>query len=657
MNGDHVVDLSDPVWNEISLRLHSKLTPKDIYDTIVLDKGLCKTKMIQALKTERSVFSGENPEISENMTEITPIVECDAINESNDEFNETLNEFKYSILQSNGQIVLKDDPVWNKISRRLKSMKSDEIYSRIVNNHENCRTRLFGVNLIHENKFFETLFAHRKLIITSNNSIANIKNEVWRKISEKLNGTLTPKDVHMRVIKDIDNCRTKLFESLSKKDLTRPQYIINKDKFLDLIISYKDSILKNGSHAKPSDPIWMELASKLNFVVKPLTLYNNFMLNRHNCQQKLVEACEVNKNDWPISSKITSQMDHDYTKGDVDTSFEDLVSMRQKVGYVQENDFIDACLVFKDRLVTNNSIVPSTDKVWNDISKHLNYAIKSKTAYLRFKRNTHNCQEKLFGNYKLNENVYEESYATEDQSIENEMFFDAISIFKHSIINNGIFATESSPVWLDVSNLMNNLLAPDEAFWKFRQNVDLCRTKLIKQCIEDWSNEPSLVIKNRIQLIKSKESLWKKSSKSKRNSKNDVKSLNTNDNTFYDAIYKHKRDIFHNDLVANCTSPVWTTVAKELNNEMEPSTIYSRFKNNMTKCNLKFAEAAQRHNIYKLKQTRVGKRTLLSTDDNSNDSCDRNNLIIDNGDDGEIETRMEKFSNKNSTHDHETTSV
>ncbi|MDD0148626.1 hypothetical protein PSY31_23350, partial [Shigella flexneri] len=85
---------------------------------------------------------------------------------------------------------------------------------------------------------------------------------------------------------------------------------IDKDKFLDVIINHKDSILKNGTHAKPSDSIWREIASKLNFLVKPLTLYNNFMLNRHNCQQKLLEACETDKNEVissPISSKITSQ--------------------------------------------------------------------------------------------------------------------------------------------------------------------------------------------------------------------------------------------------------------------------------------------------------------------------------------------------------------
>lgn len=641
MNGDHVVDLSDPVWNEISLQLNSTLTPETIYDTISQDKNSCKTKMIQALKTERSVFSGENPEASENMTELTPIVECNVINESVDNFNDILSEFKNSIVQPNGQIALKDDPVWNQISRRLKNLKADEVYSHIINNYENCRTQLFGVNPVHKNKFFEAIFANRKLIINNNNVIASIDNEVWTKISEKLNYALTPKEIYTRFIKDVDSCRSKLLKS-SKKDLTRSQGI-DKDKFLDIIINHKDSILKNGSHAKPSDPIWREIASKLNFLVKPLTLYNNFMLNRHNCQQKLLEACELDKKEVissPMSSKITSQMDHDYIKGDMDTSFEDLISMRQKVGYVQENDFIEACLVFKDRLVKNNCIVPSTDTVWNDISKHLNYAIKAKTAYLRFKRNTHNCQEKLFESFPLNELSYEgddEPFSIEDQSIENEMFFDAISIFKHSIINNGIFAIESSPVWLDVSNLMNNLLTPEEAFWKFRQNIDSCRTKLIKKCVADWNNESSLVIKNRIQVIMSKESVWNETLKSEQisrmNKKNYTKPLNMNDDTFYDAIYKYKHDVFHNDLIANCNNPVWTAIAKELNNELEPTTIYLRFKNNMTKCNLKFAEAAQRHNIIKLKQKQDQMEKQLQIDENSNDSCDQS-MIVD-CDDGE----------------------
>lgn len=630
MNGDQVVDLSDPVWNEISLQLNSKLTPKSIYDSISQDKDLCKTKMIQALKTERSVFSGENSEVSEDIPELTPIVECNVYNET-DDFDEILTEFKDSILQSNGQLALKDDPVWGQISSRLKDTKPDEIYSRIINDYKNCRTKLFGINPVHKNKLFEAIFAYRHIVINKN-IIANINNEVWTKISEKLGYALKPREIYIRFIKDVDGCRTKLLKS-SNKDLTRSQGI-DKDKFIDVIISHKDFILKNGSHAKPSDPIWREIASKLNFLVKPLTLYNNFMLNRHNCQQKLLEACELNTKDMvfsQMSSKITSQMDHDYTKGDADTNFEDVVSMRQKVGYVQESDFIDACLVFKDRLVKNSCIMPSTDKVWNDISKHLNYAIKAKTAYLRFKRNTHNCQGKLFGSLKLKDLYYEgdeESHSVEDQSIENEMFFDAMSIFKHSIINNGIFAMEASPVWLDVSNLMNNLLSPEEAFWKFRQNIDSCRTKLIKKCIGDWSNESSSIINNRIQLIKSKESLWKETLKSEQmvriNEKKCTKSLNLNDELFYDAIYKYKSDIFNNDLIADCSSPVWTNIAKELNNELEPSTIYSRFKNNMTNCNLKFAEAAQRHNIH-------GRQPQQQHDEetqNSDDSYDQN-MVID----------------------------
>lgn len=663
MNGDTVVDLSDPVWNEISLQLNSVLSPEAIYDVILNDKDLCKTKMIQALKTERSVFSGENPELSENVNEYTPIVECNISNEPIYDFNEIINEFKDSILQPNGQMALKDDPVWKHISNRLKDISSDEVYSRVINDYKNCRTRIFGVKPVHKNRLFEAIFAYRQLVI-SNNSIANINDEVWIKISEKLNFALTPKEIYTRFIKDIDGCRTKLLKS-SKKDWSRSQGV-DKDTFLDVIISHKDSILKNGSHAKPSDPIWREIASKLNFLVKPLTLYNNFMLNKHNCQQKLLEACELDKKELnisQISSKITSQMDHDYIKGDIDTTFEDLVYMRQKVGYVQENDFIGACLVFKDRLMKNNSIVSSTDEVWNDISKYLNYAIKSKTAYLRFKRNTHNCQGKLFGVVQLNELSYdrdEESYSIEDQSIENEMFFDAISIFKHSIINNGSFAMESSPVWLDVSNLMNNLLAPDEAFWKFRQNIDSCRTKLIKKCLVDWNNEPSSVIQNRIQVMKSKESLWNENLKSEQisreNEKNYNQSLIMKEDVFYDAIYKHKNDIFHNDLVANRENPVWTAIARELNNELEPATIYLRFKNNMTKCNLKFAEAAQRHSLYKLKQKQSQMETQILIDDNSCDSYDQN-MVIDYDDEDIVKSNVKKFKMEDYSDDHETSTT
>jgi len=317
--------------------------------------------------------------------------------------------------------------------------------------------------------------------------------------------------------------------------------------------------------------------------------------------------------------------------------------------------------VFKNRLIKNNRIVPSTDIVWNDISKHLNYAIKSKTAYLRFKRNTHNCQGKLFG--KLNKPFYErdeESYSVEDQSIENEMFFDAISIFKHSIINNGIFAMNSSPVWLDVSNLMNNLLTPDEAFWKFRQNVDSCRTKLIKKCITDWSNESPSVIKNRIQIIKSKESLWNETLKSKQiaqmNKSNYINQSNINDDVFYDAIYKYKSHIFLNDLIASCTNPVWAAIAKELNNELEPSIIHSRFKNNMTKYNIKFAEAAQRHNLHVLEQNQTKNKKHLPNDENSHDSCDQN-MIIDYEGEEIVECNMEEFKIDNYRHDHEITTI
>ncbi|VVC43509.1 Hypothetical protein CINCED_3A000527 [Cinara cedri] len=636
MNGDQVVDLNDPVWNEMSLRFNSSLTPEAIYEAISQDKDSCKTKMIQALKTERSVFSGESPEISDNMTELTPIVECKVFNEPFENFNEVLNEFKDSILQPNGQIAVEDDPVWKLISSRLKNLTSNEVYSRIINNYNNCQTILFGVDsvdTVYENKLFEAIFSYRHLVI-NNNAIAHVNNEVWTKISEKLNHSLTPMEIYIRFIKDIDGCRTELLKSSKKNDLTRYRGI-DKDKFLDVLISHKNSILKNGSHAKPSDPIWREIASKLNFLVKPLTLYNNFMYNRHNCQQKLLEACEQDKKEVvtsPISSNITFQMDHDYSKGEVDTSFEDLVSMRQKVGYVQENDFIEACFMFKDRLLKNNCIVPSTDKVWNDISKHLNYAIKAKTAYLRFKRNTHNWQEKLFPNFQVNQFSFEEDdkpSSIEDQNIENEMFFDAISIFKHSIINNGIFAMESNPVWLDVSNLMNNLLAPSEAFWKFRQNIDLCRTKLIKKCITDWSHEPTSVIKNRIHVINSNESIWKESLKTeliaRRNENNCQKSEVNDDNLFYDAVYKHKNDVFRNDLIANCRSPVWTAIANELNNEMEPSKIYFKFTNNMTRSNLKFSEAAQRHNFYKIKQNQNQIETQLTIE--ISDSSDQDNTV------------------------------
>lgn len=648
MNGDQVVDLNDPVWNEMSLKLNSSLTPEAIYEAISQDKDSCKTKMIEALKTERSVFSGENPEITDNMTELVPIVECKVFNEPIDEFNEILTEFKDAILQPNGQIALENDPVWKKVSSHLKNVTPDEVYLRIINNYKNCRTLLFGddsVDTVNKNKLFEAICSYGHLVM-NNDVIAHVNNEVWTKISEKLNHLLTPMEIYMRFVKDIDGCRTKQLKSSKKTELTRSQGI-DKDKFLDVIISHKSSILKNGSHAKPSDPIWREMTSKLNFLVKPLTLYNNFMINRYNCQQKLLEACEQNNEEVvtsPISSKITSQMDHDYTKEEVDTSFEDLVSMRQKVGYVQENDFIEACLMFKDRLLINKNIVPSTDKVWTDISKHLNYAIKAKTAYLRFKRNTHNCQEKLYPSFQVNQFTYEgdDTLCSEDQSIENEMFFDAISIFKHSIINNGIFALETNPVWLDVSNLMNNLLTPDEAFWKFRQNIDLCRTKLTKKCITDWSHAPTSVIKNRIHVINSKELLWKESLETEKiaRQRNCQKPLDVNDdNIFYDTIYKYKNDIFHNDLIASCASPVWTAIANELNNTIDPSKIYLRFTNNMTKSNQQFAEAAKRHNIYKIQQNQIQTQSQI---ENYNDSRDQD-MVTDNENEEAVEFAVGKF--------------
>ncbi|XP_025203805.1 uncharacterized protein LOC112600710 [Melanaphis sacchari] len=643
MNGDQVVDLSDPVWNEISLRLNSELSPGVIYDTILTDKDLCKTKMIQALKTERTVFSGEQPEVSENMSELTPIVECDIFNESNVDFIDIIDEFKDSILLASGELPSKSDPVWRQISSRLKDANADDVYSYIMNDTQNFRNRLFGKSHFPREDLVEAIFAHRQSVI-KNNTIANINDAVWAKISQEINHALKPKEIYMRYINDIDCCYSSVLRA-SKNDLNCSQSI-DKDKFLDLLINHKDAIFKHGLYANRSDPVWKEIASKLNFSVKPLAIYNNFLLNRYNCQQKVQEAYEANSSQ--ISSKITSQMDHDYTRGDADTSFEDLISMRQKVGYVQENDFIEACLMFRKRLVKNNSIVPSTDNVWNDISKHLNYAIKAKTAYLRFKRNTHNCQGKLLEHFKLNNVSHEEDEdlnSVEDQSIEDEMFFDAISIFKHSIINNGVFAMASSPVWIDVSNLMNNLLTPDEAFWKFRQNSDSCRSKLIKKCLADWTNEPSSVTKNRIQVINSKEKSWKETLISeltaRMDKKQNKKSLNLNDDVFYDAIYKYKSDIFHNDLIASCTSPVWTAIAKELNNEMEPSTVYLRFRNNMTKCNLKFAEAAQRHNTYQLKQKQ------LLTEDNSNDSCDEQ-MIMDYDDEEiiEIESDTESVQTK-----------
>lgn len=630
MNGDQVVDLSDPVWNEISLRLNSTLTPEAIFDSVSQDKDLCKTKMIQALKTECYVFSGESSEeVSENISELTPIVECNVSNEPTDSFNEILNEFKTSIIQPNGQMALKDDPVWKQISYRLKGLKSDEVYLRILNNYKNCQKQLYSVNSVDKDKFFEALFKYRRSVIYNNTCIANVNNKVWTKISEELNYALTQTEIHRRFINDENRCRTNLLKSLKTTSQHRKiiDKNIDKNMFLDAIISHKDNIVKNGSHAKFGDPVWKEIAIKLNFKLQPLAIYNNFVTNRFNCKQKLLEACDLSKtnlNSSLISSKITAQMDHDYTKGGTDNSFENVMSIRQK-GYVHENDFIKACFMFKDRLVKYDRIVSPTNLVWKDISKHLNNAIKPKTAYLRFKRNTHNCQEKLFG--KLKEHSYEkddESFSAEDYKIENELYFDAISIFKHSIINNGDFALESSPVWLDISNAMNSLLTPEEAFCKFRQNIDLCRTKLINNWIIDWSKESPTVKQNRIHLIKSKVSSWDENLSleqvTKTNQMSHIKPF-IDDAEFYDAIYKYKSQIFLNDLVANCTNPVWVEIAKELNNVLDPLTIHSRFKNNMSKCNIKFSEAAQRHNFQKLKQKQL-------IDDNSEDSCDQN-LVID----------------------------
>lgn len=634
MNGDQVVDLSDPVWNEISLRLNSTLTPEAIFYSVSQDKDSCKTKMIQALKTESCVFSGESSEVSENISELTPIVECNVSNEPTDSFNEILNEFKTSIIQSNGQIALKDDPVWKQISYRLKDLKSDEVYLRIVNNYKNCQKLLYNTNSVDKDTFFEALFKYRRSLIYNNTLTANINNKVWTKIREDLNYALTEKEIHRRFINDENGCRTDLLKSL--KTTIQPKIkSIDKDMFLDAIISHKDSIVKNGSHAKLDDPVWGKIAFKLNFKLQPWAIYNNFVTNRFNCKQKLLEACELSKtnlNSSLISSKRTAQMDHDYTKGGRDNSFENVMPIRQK-GYVHEKDFIKACFMFKNRLVKYDRIVSPTNFVWKDISKHLNNAIKPKTAYLRFKRNTHNCQEKLFGKLKERD---KEPFSDEDYKIENEIYFDAISIFKHSIINNGDFALESSPVWLDVSNVMNNLLTPDEAFCKFRQNIDFCRTKLINNCILNWSEESPKVKQNRIHLIKSKVSSWDETLSleqlTKTNQMSHIKPF-IDDAEFYDAIYKYKSQIFLNDLVANCTNPVWVEIAKELNNVLDPLSIHSRFKDNMSKCNIKFSEAAQRHNYYKLKQKQL-------IDENSDDSCDQN-LVIDFEDEQTVEYNTE----------------
>ncbi|XP_050542855.1 uncharacterized protein LOC126906337 [Daktulosphaira vitifoliae] len=609
LNDEKIVDLTDPVWNEISLQLNSAMTPEAIYNAVVGDENFCKTKMIQALKTECSVFSGNNHDESEAIGEITPIIECKVDNDVNiDDFIEVLRNFKSSILKNNGQLATINDKVWEEISDLLKNMKPEEVYSRVINDYKNCRSRLFTPNSNQKTYFFDALYSYRNSVI-NNSVIANINNPVWKKISEKLNRTLEPKEIYLRFVKDKKFCRTKLLEALKKENAQVVSF--DRDQFINALIDHKDIILKNGICAKAGDPIWTQIANKLNFIMKPLGIYNNFLMNRYNCQRKVIEAFEQEReNKMRKTIKFTTQIDHDYTKGDIDTSFEDIVFMRQKVGYVQENDFLDACIYFKDSLIKNNKIVSSTNDVWNKISKHLNYAIKAKTAYLRFKRNTHNCQTTLFKLLNLPKpyivNQEELSCSDEDLNIENEMFFDAITIFKHSIINYGDFAGENSPVWLDVSNLMDNLLSPKEAFEKFHLNVDLCRTKLTEKCLSDWSTESDVVIKNRLNLIKEKESKWEINSQSKL-SNNHIRGKCSeqgiiDDVLFYDAIYKHKNEVFNNDLVASSSNPVWFAISEELNNHMTPLEICLKFKNNLASCNIKFSEAAQRYNFLKAKQ-------------------------------------------------------
>lgn len=632
MNGDEVVDLSNPVWNEISLRLNSTLTPEAIYDFVVQDKDLCKTKMIEALKTESCVFSGENSEISENISELSPIVECNVSNEPNtDNFNDVLNEFKTSVTQSNGQMALRKDPVCKQISYCLKDIKSDEVYSRNVykKTYENCQKQFFSTNSVNKDKFFEALFKYRKLVIFDNTHYANINNEVWTIISKELNYALARTEVYLTFINDENGCRTKLLRSIKILNESRIKKYIDKDTFLDAIISHKDTIVKNGSYAKLGDPVWKEISSELNFKLQPLAIFNSFVSNRFNCKEKILEACEFSKTNFNsslISSKITAQFDHDYTKGDTGcNSLENIKLIKQK-GHVHESDFVNTCLVFKDRLVKSNRIVSSNNAVWKDISKHLNNAIQPKTAYIRLKRNTYKCQEILFE--KLKEHSYkkdDKSFSTEDYKIKNELYFNAISIFKHSIINNGDFSLEYSPVWLDVSNVMKNLITPNEAFCMFRQNIDMCRSKLINSCVIDWTTESHSVVLNRINLMKSKVASWGEILNLEQfpniNQMSDIKPSIIDDDEFYDAIYKYKSQIFVNDLVANPKNPVWVEIAKKLNNVLDPLTIHSRFKNNLGKCNIKFAEAAKRHNLNESKQ----KQFVCEISD---DSCDQN-LVID----------------------------
>lgn len=641
MNGDQIVNRSDPVWNEISIRINSSLSPHEIYDAVSQDKDLCKTKMVQALETECNVFSGENPKISESINEQTPIVECNEPNEPTDYFNEILKSFKTSIIQPNGQIVLKDNPVWKQISYCLRNVKSSEVYSRFINDYKNCRTQLCGNRSVDKNEFFLAIFKYRRLLVKHDVDL-NINNKVWTKIKKELNFALTKKEIYMRFIKDVDYCRTELLE-WQNKNLNNSQYFtFDKNTYLNIVISHKDDILKNGSYAEPNDPVWREIASKLNFALQPLDVYNNFKINRHNCRRKVLEASKIEKKEIIkplILPNIISQVDYDYLQDGTEINYKNLISTNKKdFGYVYENDFLKACSMFKDRLIKNNHIVSSSDDVWNVISRRLNYAVEAKSLYLRFKQNIYNCQEKLFGRLINCKGDKEESFSIDDYTIENEIFFETILIFKHAIINNGVFAPKSSPVWIDVSNLMNNLLTPVEAFCKFRQNVNLCRTNLIKKCVTEWNDEPPSVIRHRINLIKTKESSWFGTLTAEEleeiHEKNNIVVQCTDhvdDDEFYDIVYKYKSRIFFKDLVVDCTDPVWTDIAKDLNYVLEPSTIHSKFKNNMGKCSLKFLEAAQRYSLYRLNEQQaqmINKQQPLSADENSNDSCDQK-MVID----------------------------
>ncbi|XP_050421855.1 uncharacterized protein LOC126834161 [Adelges cooleyi] len=620
MHGDKIADASDSVWNEISLQLNSAMSPEAIFNTVSKDEHFCKTKMIHALKTECSVFSGENidDDPSETISEVAPIVECN-VDESIDDFVEVLKEFKDSILKSNGRLAMMYDNVWREISSRIKYLKPDEVYKRVINDYKNCRTLLFSSAFETDKslqiKLCEAIFEYRKSII-NDRVIANINNPVWTKISDRINRVLDPKEIYIKFIKDKHSCRTKLMQGLKEEDpsessrRTSPQVAVNKDRFLDVLLSHKELLMLNGTHVNAGDPIWHLLAEKLDYQISPTTVYNYFSSNKYNCLTKVKLSIEEERkalnvnDDKQKSTKFTTQIDHDYTKGDVETYFEDLASMRQKVGYVQESDFFNACMAFKDEIIKNGSIVSCTNDVWEKISKYLNYAIKAKTAYLRFKRNTHNCQAKMFD--CMNISKPRDTCTEEDLKIENEMFFDAISIFKHSIINNGKFVGETSPVWLDVSNLMNNLLTPEEAFWKFRRNVDSCRNKLAEKCAPDWAADTPSTRRNRLLVMESTETHWNDTLQSdeveREEHKECVKEAIRRDTVFYDAVYKHKDEVFKNELIANSASPVWTAVANELKYEWNPMDAYLKFKNNMANCNTKFAEAALRHNLKKSKQ-------------------------------------------------------